>query len=67
MYIDRFKNKYLLTDEEIIQEVTRLKNEFDETYKKALKLQENPDNPEYIQIKEQLDVNLTAREKLLRG
>jgi hypothetical protein len=56
-----------LTDEEIIQEVTRLKNEFDETYKKALKLQENPDNPEYIQIKEQLDVNLTAREKLLRG
>lgn len=67
MYIDRFKNKYLLTDEEIIQEVTRLKNEFDETYKKALKLQDNPDNPTYVNIKNKLDVNLDKREKLLRG
>lgn len=44
-----------------------LENRFDELYSQALKLSVNPDDPAYLQIKKELDVNLDTKRKLVRG
>lgn len=58
-------NIIIVNDES--KDIIALEKEFDFLYNEALKLQDNPDNPTYVNIKNKLDVNLDKREKLLRG
>ena len=49
------------------EQICELQHRFDQLYQEAVRLQGDPENPEYIRVKEKLILVFEKKDRLLRG